>query len=620
MRTQSKSQSLRVASAIPFLILLFFWPPMSDPFNLPKLMLLILLAFVAISMFFIEVRFLEALKQIKGLNLAYLISLGFFLMSIALSLTSNSHDVMRALIGGVSRNNGVLYYVSIGLIVIVIISQSREKRLNSQIKSSFYLASVVLAVYGFIQFTNNDFIELANPYNRITGTLGNPNFSSSAFAIVGVALLIFALNEFGYRKKSFFVYMLFSASISLAFLSWATESLQGILIYALGCWVILIRFLTAQRSTAMKISSLILTLLGITISILSFLGLGPLGAALEQYTLKLRSIYASYGLMAIAEKPLTGLGADEYLQAFLKYRSSEFIDSYGIGTVTDNAHSVPVNIGANFGVIAMISFLILQLIVIFKSIKRLFFTANTSVESVVLSLISLLLIFQSWLSIEQIGLGCAMWLFGAMVIQEEESVGINKEAQKIKRFARRDNALANHVREIATILLAFGLIPLLQFDREDKAWKNIVYLNYSNDSDASFVLGEFRKLSSITLSEPRKVAPLVDNLLKTGDQETTFALIESNYATNPRSALSVELMANVRAFQGLTTDQLQLLKEVVALDPLNYESLYKYGQAVQASGNKALATSIYRDIIDLGPKSEEARLAQIELENITSGN
>jgi hypothetical protein len=324
--------------------------------------------------------------------------------------------------------------------------------------------------------------------------------------------------------------------------------------------------------------------------------------------------------MAIAEKPLTGLGADEYLQAFLKYRSSEFIDSYGIGTVTDNAHSVPVNIGANFGVIAMISFLILQLIVIFKSIKRLFFTANTSVESVVLSLMSLLLIFQSWLSIEQIGLGCAMWLFGAMVIQEEESVGIDKEAQKIKRFARRDNALANHVREIATILLAFGLIPLLQFDREDKAWKNIVYLNYSNDSDASFVLGEFRKLSSITLSEPRKVAPLVDNLLKTGDQETTFALIESNYATNPRSALSVELMANVRAFQGLTTDQLQLLKEVVALDPLNYESLYKYGQAVQASGNKALATSIYRDIIDLGRKSEEARLAQIELENITSGN
>lgn len=384
--------------------------------------------------------------------------------------------------------------------------------------------------------------------------------------------------------------------------------------------MILIRFLTAQRSSATKISSLILTLLGITISILSFLGLGPLGAALEQYTLKLRSIYASYGLMAITEKPLTGLGADEYLQAFLKYRSSEFIDSYGIGTVTDNAHSVPVNIGANFGVIAMISFLILQLIVIFKSIKRLFFVANTSVESAVLSLISLLLIFQSWLSIEQIGLGCAMWLFGAMVIQEEEPVDINKEAQKIKQFARRDNALASHVREIATILLAFGFIPLLQFDREDKAWKNIVYLNYSNDSDASFVLGEFRKLSSITLSEPRKVAPLVDNLLKTGDQETTFALIESNYATNPRSALSVELMANVRAFQGLTTDQLQLLKEVVELDPLNYESLYKYGQAVQASGNKALAASIYRDIIDLGPKSEEARLAQIELENLTSGN
>ena len=620
MRTQFSSQSLRVASVIPFVILLFFWPPMSDPFNLPKLILLILLAFVAISMFFIEVRFLEALKQVKGLNIAYLIFLGLFLTAISLSLTSDSHDVMRSLLGGVNRNNGVLYYLSLGLIIVVIFLQPREKKLNSQIKSSLYFASVVLVIYGFVQFTNNDFIKLANPYNRITSTLGNPNFSSSSFAIIGVALLIFALNELGYRKNSFFVYFLFFLSISLGFLSWATESLQGLLIYALGCWIILIRFVTAQRSRVMRISSLLLTLLGITISIVSFLGLGPLGAVLEQYTLKLRSIYASYGLMALTEKPLTGLGADEYLQAFLKYRSSEFIDSYGIGTVTDNAHSVPVNIGANFGVIAMISFLGLQLIVIFKSIKRLFFMANTSVESAAISLISLLLIFQSWLSIEQIGLGCAMWLFGAMVMQEEEPEDIKKEAQTIKRFTKRDNALANHVREIATILVAFSIIPLLQFDREDKAWKNIVYLNYSNDSDASFVLGEFRKLSSITLSEPRKVAPLVDNLLKTGDQETTFGLIESNYASNPRSAVSVELMANVREFQGMTADQLQLLKKVVELDPLNYETLYKYGKAVQASGNEVLAASIFRDVIEFAPRSEEARLAQIELEKITSDN
>jgi tetratricopeptide (TPR) repeat protein len=619
MRTQSKSQSLRVASTIPFLILVFFWPPMSDPFNLPKLMLLILLAFVAISMFFVEVRVFATLKRIKGIDLLYLSILGFFLISITFSLSANSHDLMRSLLGGVNRNNGLLYYLSMGFVAFVIVCQSRDKGLNSQIRSGFYLTSFVLAVYGFIQFSNIDFVKLENPYNRITGTLGNPNFSSSAFAIFGVALLFFAFNELGHRKHSFLVYMLFTVSISLAFLSWATESLQGILIYSLGGWLTFIRFLTVQRSKAMKISSLLLTLLGMSISIFSFLGLGPFGAALEQYTLKLRSIYASYGLKALAEKPLTGLGADEYLQAFLKYRSPEFIDSYGIGTVTDNAHSVPINIGANFGIIAMISFLILQLIVIFKSLKCLFFTTKASAESSVLSLISLLLILQSWLSIEQIGLGCAMWLFGAMVIQGE-AIDIKKEAEESRHSARRNSPLASHVREVATILLAFGFIPLLQFDREDKAWKNIVYLNYSNDSDASFVFAEFRKLSSITLSEPRKVAPLVDNLLKTGDQETTFALIESNYLANPRSAMSVELMANVRAFQGLIPDELQLLKEVVALDPLNYKTLYKYGKALQTSGDRVLATSIYREVIDLAPKSEEARLAQIELGNIANDN
>jgi hypothetical protein len=199
MRTQFNSLSLRVASVIPFVILLFFWPPMSDPFNLPKLMLLCLLAVVAISTFLIEVRFFEALKQVKGLNLAYLIILGLFLTTIALSLTSDSHDVMRSLLGGVNRNNGVLYYLSLGLIIVVIFLQPREKRLNSQIKSSLYFVSVVLVIYGFVQFTNNDFIKLANPYNRITSTLGNPNFSSSSFAIIGVALLIFASKEFIFR-------------------------------------------------------------------------------------------------------------------------------------------------------------------------------------------------------------------------------------------------------------------------------------------------------------------------------------------------------------------------------------------------------------------------------------
>lgn len=592
---------------------------MSDPFNLPKLLLLTILTFVASIMFVVEFRFLDTLKNLRGYRLTYAYCLAIFLISVSFSLFSDSHRIARSLLGGVNRNNGILYYWAVGLMAFILLAQMRDLKSNRQIEKNFLVVGSILAAYGFVQFIGKDFITLSNPFNRIVITLGNPNFSASILAILGIALLSFAFEKLKSKVISPMSVVLLVLSALLAFLSWATESLQGPLIYVFGFWLLLIRQFTFNQNIFKKTAWLMFTLVGVIIALFSFSGQSPLGASFEQYTLKLRFIYASYGLKALVEHPIFGLGADEYLQAFLKYRSPDFINNYGLSTVTDNAHSVPVNIGANFGALAMFMFLILLVIVLLKATHILFFRVNSTVASTILSITSILLILQSLLSIEQIGLGCATWAFGAMLLQEENLEEVKGKLRNHDAL-RRQNKLADYVREIATIIIAFGFIFTLQFNREDVAWKNIVYLQYTNDSDAAFVLGELRKLTDLTLSEPRKVAPMINNLLKTGDQETTYALVNSSFSSNPGNAVAVELMANVKKYQGLIQEELLLLEKLSNLDPSNYETLFKYGEAAQAAGKKELAKSIFRSVIELAPLSTTAELSQGKLETLMNKN
>jgi apolipoprotein N-acyltransferase len=168
-----------------------------------------------------------------------------------------------------------------------------------------------------MQLFHVDFARLSNPYNRIVVTFGNPNFSSAAFGLFGVAMLFLAISNHPNQRKQYASPLLWVLSLTLAFLSWATESLQGLLIYLLGSWLVFLRVRISRAKSLTKILSLVFTACSLFFALYSLLGLGPIGQIVEQYTLKLRLTYASYGLHSIATHPLTGLGSDEYLQAFL---------------------------------------------------------------------------------------------------------------------------------------------------------------------------------------------------------------------------------------------------------------------------------------------------------------
>jgi hypothetical protein len=70
---------------------------------------------------------------------------------------------------------------------------------------TIYIIAIVTTIYGYLQLTGNDFVNWYNPYNSIITTVGNPNFASAIFAIMGVVifstLFIFQTNFYSFMSK-----------------------------------------------------------------------------------------------------------------------------------------------------------------------------------------------------------------------------------------------------------------------------------------------------------------------------------------------------------------------------------------------------------------------------------
>ena len=174
-KTMNRIKSINLLLFFTAIINIYINPSLEDPFNSPKLWILLISSGWLIGVIFLEMQKFS-FKSNKDISFLLLYTLSFLLVMLVLALiTDNNHT---AFVGEVFRKLGFFTYL--GLAIFMVCASLLVD--FSNIKNFFIAASVVsivVGLYGLLQATGNDFFEWNNPYNSVIGTVGNPNFASA---------------------------------------------------------------------------------------------------------------------------------------------------------------------------------------------------------------------------------------------------------------------------------------------------------------------------------------------------------------------------------------------------------------------------------------------------------
>ena len=396
----------KIISMTVMLSTLVYFPFIFDGYSLPKIFVLI----IGISLVLVRLVISGGNSyQFRSSYLVYFLCLTF-LVSIYVAALGSQMPFLRSAFGAYGRGNGAFYYTAAVLVFLLSFTFSISKELL-QFEKMMKIFSWILATYALMQSVGMDFVALDTKGLRsIVLTLGNSNFAGGLLAILFTWLLILEV-----RKKS---HRITDLSLILVILIGTvnTQATQGIFVEILAILVALTIFLKNRFPNRIALASL-MSFWGISVTsvLLGIAQLGPLTNFFNKQSFKLRLEYWNYGAEIIKNNLWVGVGPDniyDYSSRFIEVDSLSFASR----TRVDNVHNWFLQIGASFGVIALLSILAIIALVLLKGIKAI----NSKEESSPLLLptffafISVIII--GLVSIEQPGLGIWLYFLGGIVL------------------------------------------------------------------------------------------------------------------------------------------------------------------------------------------------------------
>lgn len=417
-----------------------------DPVNLPKLCLLVVLSFIAAGFAFSKIEFFK-LKR----NRVILSILGFFIVQLILVLLVDERDFSLKFYGTYGRNTGFIAYLSLSFLLLASLVSSSKLLLRRYVVALIG-SGVALALYGIAQSRGFDFYEFNLGIGSKTfGSFGNSNFQSAYMGITAAAaltLVVYSKIKIYFRAGLFVLTCLAIYNVSLS-------SEQGYFNFAVGIAAATIIFLFKSRKPILGWIALAGSSVSVLFLLLGILKIGPLADYIFKSSLFARWFYWRAAGRMMLDHPFFGVGMDGYGDAYLRSRPSSFYSS-GFFTVSDTAHSVPLDIGSNGGFplfIAYIAIIVFVLISIIRIMKR-----KTEFDVVFATIVAAWVAYQtqSLISINQLGLGVWGWSLSGLIIGYELNTrpdvieGNAKPAPKGKVSMQKISALAVVTTFIAT--------------------------------------------------------------------------------------------------------------------------------------------------------------------------
>ena len=536
----------------------FFWIAESDPFNVPKLLILGTGA-TALGV----VSFFNFNKNHLKSNLIVISFSGLFVLALVNSFLFSGAPISTQIFGVYGRNTGLLNY----LFLVFILISTTFLATSSEIKRVFFSIFWV-AVFNFILYT----LEVlgANPQRvdrtyslDLVGSFGNPNFVSAFMAIFGtISMVVFI----GSDKKSPVSYLFLFATFAALLAILRSHSNQGLVILSAGIFLgalFKVHFSVQKRLIRLSFYSMGLFLSAIGIA--GVLNKGPLAKYLFENSVKFRWEYWKAGIQMFLDQPFHGVGLNSYGDWYRSTRSPNSLVTPGVETVTNAAHNVFIDLAATGGFPLIAAYLAIVILGIRAFISILKNSASFDYLPIGLFVGWICYLAQAAISIDQIGLGIYGWIFPGLLIalskmsniQEDDAVSSKRKLDKKSKKSEKELISAKDL--MATVAgLAIGFTLVLPAVRSDINW-----LKALKSSDAEV-------LKSAAMQWPRNenvVASFAQMLLNNKLYSESIEIAQSGVREFPRSFITWQQIYNNP--QAPLKIRQEALTKMIELDPLN---------------------------------------------------
>ncbi len=560
------------------LTVLFFYPSAMDVFNFPKQWILICCTVGVL------LHFLCSGKQRRHPLTRNTWFIGLLLSGTCCSMIASTvfSDTtwVRGIYGYPGRANGVLTFLCIFVVVWIGSNIVLPDDFQSKLRTRILIIYAIFSAYCVLQLLNLDPVPWNNPFNRIIGTLGNPNFSG---AFLGVAAAVVLIGAYERGQEINRKYLLFSAL--LFGLSVSTQSIQAFGIFFVGVTVQILAFAFHHLNLRIFLAFLaFLSSLGI-LAIVSFLGIGPLGESLFQYTLRLRVEYWRVGLEIAQNFPLTGVGPDSYVEGFRLYRGQEFVGKYSQAVIADSAHNVPINFMANYGIPAFLFFMALIIVISINSIRIIFSDKVAETGTKMLAMAWILLLVQSLFSLEQIGLNVFQWCCGAFLLNRQLVSTIPEVMEnRVRKIVSKVGAIENLRTEITALSVTFLMLLSWSLMKQEIAIQRLVTTPEGAKLTELELETRLSDLNSFTRIEVRRAIYLSDYLIKIQKYDEAQLLLEDLVKIDPDAYEALEQLARLARFNANLELEIDYRKRIEIIDPFNYENRLSIARSLKETG------------------------------------
>ena len=354
-----------------------------DPLNVPKFSLLVMGASILGAL-------LVSSKPLFPIKLPRLLGilLVLFVLQLFIVLMTSNAPINQQIFGTFGRNTGLITYLSFVVVLLAAFKVSTESFALS-LSYTIVGTSMIFAAYCTLQTFDFDPISWINPYNPITGTLGNPNFASSFLAMSSCALLVLGIQHIKSIKITLIIFVLI---ISYLFLIYRSESIQGFLVFAIGAmtiFTIYIYFNDAIRKFLLPV--LVFEGISSVVIILGIFNKGPF-SFLYKESIRQRGYYWDSAVEMMKLRPFSGVGLDSFGDWYYQVRSVDSAIQSPLIT-SSAAHNVFLDMGSNGGFPLFIIYAGLIIYTFMAGVK--FLKNSTSINYAFTSIFTLWICYQA---------------------------------------------------------------------------------------------------------------------------------------------------------------------------------------------------------------------------------
>ena len=590
------------------LITLVINPELTDPFNAPK-MYLLMLSGVVIASFLIFQTPSRTHSIPKSLLTPILI---IFIVTLAIQVILTDLKY-AAIFGDNLRQLGFITYFGFAIFMLAAMKFFKfEDRLL--LYNSIFVLSAFYIVYGIMQYTGNDPFNWVNQYNPIIGTLGNPNYSSALMAILATLCFSFFFDrDLTRAKRALFISVFFLLAIVILL----TNASQGLLSMVAGVGLFSAVKLFKLRP-GFGIASFVILVTGAAFVLAGILQSGPLERFLYKPSVTLRGYYWRSGLEMLQNNLLTGVGIERFGVNFRQSVDPEFPIKFGYELMTNNAHNVPIQLFATGGIFLGLAYLAILFTVLFYGLL--------GVRKLSGSRLNLLIgIFSAWVayqlqsvvSIDNIGLTIWGWVLGGTSVGLVTSSmrGENTiDSKKSSHLARKKSGASFQPLVTGVLLISCLILVLRLTQSESVMFNNRTQFNQASTQGQGTLQADLSLVISDPLAQPYYKIEAADMFFMLGDNQAAITAAEKVVKYDPINSTYLGVLATMYEAAGRFNEAINQRVILSKYDPNNARNYLQLIKLYKQVGDITNATRMLDKIVLLTSDSEVADLARSELQ------